>query len=182
LDDLLQRVQNVYANFTTMEADIYQINHFTQFDQNVESRGAIFVQGNSFVIEYTYPVYQFIKFHDDVITMFSREENIGIITRDGTDAITNVFNFQRLLSSRFNFIEMEGNHAIFTTDISIEGIVDLRVGINIRFDRIDRISYTDDMGNLITIMLNSQVFNQPLSRELNSFVIPIGTTVIQDDF
>ena len=178
-EQLLDRMGRKYQNFSTFEADIVQENSFTQINFNLSSRGKVFMQNNSVVIEFQEPLNQFIKLVNNEITIYSRQENIAIISSQGGGYTQALLQFSSLLNRDLRFIEKTGNILTFEVQNPIAASLNMKFFINESTELIERVTYSEDSSSLVTIQFQNQRFNQPLSKSINSFTIPNGTQIIR---
>ena len=178
--EIVQNLLNRYTSINTFEADLTQTNLFNEHDITLTSTGRIFIQGDTVVIEYIEPVYQFIKSSNNRLIIYSSDQNTAIISSEENQAVHLIFHFSNLLSQDINFISSSNNNAIFTIAIPIEELTDITLHVNIVNNTIDKISYEDDLSNSVIIEFSNQRFNRTLSKSINDFVIPEGTTIINN--
>jgi len=178
--EIVQNLLNRYTSINTFEADLTQTNLFNEHDITLTSTGRIFIQGDTVVIEYIEPVYQFIKSSNNRLIIYSSDQNTAIISSEENQAVHLIFHFSNLLSQDINFISSSNNNAIFTIAIPIEELTDITLHVNIVNNTIDKISYEDDLSNSVIIEFSNQRFNRTLSKSINDFVIPEGTTIIDN--
>ena len=180
-EQLLRRIDRKYQNFRTFEASIVQENFFSQINYTLSSTGNVYMQGESVVIEYNQPNYQFIKMINNEITIFSQLENTAIITQDSSLFTQALLQFSNILNNDLKFIEQNNNIVIFEVlKLPVSTIQNMRLYINERNDLIEKVSYNENSNNTVTIEFNNQKFNQTLSRPLNSFILPEGVIIIRN--
>ena len=103
---------------------------------------------------------------------------MAIKSTHDTETISSVFNLSNILAQKLVFHSRNENHLIFTATAVIASVEELKIHICERNQLIERISYSDDMDNIVTITLRNQRFNRALSRSIDSFVIPEGTSIM----
>jgi len=177
-ESIIQNLLNRYTRINSFEADLTQTNWFSDHDITLTSTGRIYIQGNTVVVEYIEPVYQFIKSEPNKSIIYSRDQNTAIISSDDIHAVHLIFHFSNLLSKDINLISITKTNAIFSVDIPLDEMTDITLHIDIENNTIDKIQYEDDMNNTVLIEFTNQIFNRILSRDINEFVIPDGTTII----
>jgi len=178
--DLIQNLKNRYLNLTTFEANFTQINYFSQHGITHESKGTFYLQNDTIILEYTAPDYQFLKSHNSLLTMYFQNENTAIIDTSENPITHTLLHFSNLLSQDFEFYRKENNLYVYTILNPMELAHDLKIHINNQTNTIDIISYSDEFNNIITIRLDNQRFNRPLTKTVGEFVIPDGTYIIQN--
>ena len=179
-DTILQSTKEKYLNITTYQAEITQENIFTQHDMSTHSKGQIFIDNDSIVLEYTEPDYYFLKVDKGEIVMYSEKENMAIINADNGSYGDMVLHFSSLMSKDFEFFEIIDDLYIFTITSPLETVQDLMIYINPIDALIETIKYSDDMDNKVIINIKNQLFNTELSRRIEDFVIPDDVSIIEN--
>ena len=178
--NILENISAKYSNISSFEADISQTNFFSQIDYTLESQGKIFIFHNSFVIEYLSPIYQFIKIENEIVTMYSQQENTAIVTSNAS-AFNNITSlFTEILTNKFVAGEVKNGLHEYTVLENFDSISNMKIFINENTNLLEKISYSDTEDNIVTINISNQVFNEALSKSIESFVIPENATIIYD--
>jgi len=178
-DDILKNVENRYKNFISFEATIIQTNYFTQLDYSLDSSGKVYMQNNNFVIEYQLPFYQFIKLKSGELTIYLDNEKTGIISNESDIYALAMFQFSKILNNDLNYFRKTANLLEFEVLTSIPNINNLRIFICEINELIEKIVYLDETENQVSIEFKNQLFNQPLSRDIDSFSIPSDASIIR---
>ena len=179
-ETILQSTKAKYLNITTYQAEITQENIFTQHDMSTLSKGQIFIDKKSIVLEYTEPDYYFLKVDNGEITMYSEVGNMAIINSDDGSYGNMVLHFSSLMSKDFEFFEIKDNLYIFTIISPLETVQDLMIYINPTDALIETIKYSDDMDNKVIINIKNQLFNTELRHKIEDFVIPDEVSIIEN--
>ena len=177
-DNLIQSLKSRYLNLNTFEATITQTNWFSEHDISLISKGTLFIEGYTVVIEYTEPTYQFMKTDGRTLTLYTQEQNTAIVTTDENSVMHLILHFSNLLNHDFILLDTIDDESIFQLVMPFEEVHDFRLHVNTANSIINKISYKDDMNNTVSISFENQRFNQRLNREVNTFTIPEGTTII----
>ena len=177
-DELIQNLKNRYLNLNTYEATITQTNWFSEHDISLVSKGTLFLQGHTVVIEYTEPTYQFMKTDGRRLTLYTQDQNTAIISTDENSVLHLALHFSNLLNHDFILLSANNNESIFQLSIPMEEVSDFRLYVDTVNTVINKISYKDDINNSVEIRFENQRFNQELSRNINTFTIPEGTAII----
>lgn len=178
LDELICKLQNKYNNIKTYEANINQINYFKEQDISLESKGKLFIENEAIVLEYTDPFYQFMKSESNLLTLYSKNENTAFISQDNNPVTSSVLHFSSLVNQDFLLLEKENNLFVYKLSKPVEPISDMKIFVS-KDAIIEKIVYSDDLNNIITIEISKQIFNKKLSRSISDFVIPDNATVIE---
>jgi len=178
--DIVTNVKNIYSNLDTFEADISQINYFSQIDQSLTSNGKLFIQNDSLVILYTEPAFQFIKLENNIITIYSRQENTAIITKDHNIFSQNIFKFSDLLNNELSFLSKDDSLLEYEININNQQIKNIKIYINEINYQIEKVSYSDDLNNIVNILISAQIFNHPLSQNIDEFALPNDVMIIEN--
>ena len=177
-DDLINLVQDKYLNTKTFQAELLQVNIFSMQNTQLESTGNIFIDNSNLVIEYTKPYYQFIKSTNEFLTIYSKNENTAFISENNKQVLTTILHFQSLVSQDLQFISLSDNLQKYKVLKPVEPLTSLYIFIDIKTNLINKISYTDDMDNLIILNFLNQRLNKPLTKPIESFIIPSNTNII----
>ncbi|MCL1826477.1 MAG: outer membrane lipoprotein carrier protein LolA [Candidatus Cloacimonetes bacterium] len=179
-DNLFLKTKEKYANIVTLEADFTQGNYYAIYDAANTSFGKIYIENDSFVMEYNEPEYYFFKLEGDQLTVYSEEHNTASVYVK-TDEYDGLFsNFLEVLSMEYSFIERERNYFIYSITHSNEEIVDFKIHINWRTEQLEKVIYEDNMDNQVVIIIENQVFDKPLSKQIKEFTIPKGTPTLTE--
>ena len=179
-ETIINNLKNRYLNFTTFEADIIQTNYFSDHEITLESKGSIFWHNDTIVLEYTEPVYQFKKSDNTSLILYFARENTAIVSTGENPVTHTILHFSNLLNQDFEYYGRRNDKFIFTVLSPIDKEQNIRLYINQSESLIETITYKDEFENTISITLQNQRFNQPLSKSVESFVIPQGTSIIQN--
>ena len=179
-DTILQLTKAKYLNITTYQAEITQENVFTQHDMSTHSKGQIFIDNDSLVLQYTEPDYYFLKVEKGKIIMYSEKENMAILNADDGSYGDMVLHFSSLMSHDFEFCEISEDLYIFKITSPLETVQDLMIYINPINALIETVKYSDDMDNRVIINIKNQVFNSLLEKKIESFVVPSDASIIEN--
>ncbi len=177
-DQLLEKVKTKYLEIKTLESNLSQTNNFTLQDISLVSNGKLFINNTNLVIEYTKPHYQFIKATDEFLTIYSKNENTAFITESNNQVITTLLHFHSLVSQDSKFIKKIDNLHHYQILKPIEPLKELHIFIDATTELITRISYIDDMDNVVTLDFSEQKLNSRLSKTIESFIIPSNVNII----
>ena len=180
-DKLLNDLRAKYDNIKTFEADITQSAHLAAWDMTTQAKGVFLIDNDIIVLEFTEPMRQFLKVQKNVMTLYMAEENTAYID-ENFDEKFGIFNLSEFLTTHntFELLKTENGFAVYNVKNLKEPNLKITMYLNPNTVLISRVEMIQPSGDVTTIELRNQRFNQRLSKRVGDFVVPQGASVIRN--
>ena len=180
-DKLLADLRAKYDTVKTFEADLNQTTFISALNITTNSSGILLIDNDVCVLEFTKPMRQFLKVEKNVLTMYLESENTAMI-HDGFNGNFGIFNLSDFVNhqNEFEFLKEENGFSVFKVKKLREPNLKITMHINPTSTLIAKVIMEQASGELTTIELNNQRFNQKLSKKVSDYVVPNGATIIKN--
>ena len=180
-DKLLNDLRAKYDGIKTFEADITQSAFIVAWDMTTEAKGVFLIDNDIIVIEFTEPMRQYLKIEKNVMTLYMAEENTAYVDNN-FDEKFGIFNLSEFLTThnRFELLRRENGLVVYNVINLKEPELKITMYLNPNTILISKVIMEQRTGDITTIELKNQKFNQRLSKRISDFVIPQGTEIIRN--
>ena len=180
-EKLLNDLRAKYDNIKTFEADIIQSAFIFALNINTNSKGILLIENNTFVLEFTEPMRQFLKVQKNVMMMYMENENTAFID-ENFDEKFGYFNLADFLNNQniFEFLKNENGFVIYKVQNLKEPDLKITMYLNQNDILIAKVEMEQKTGELTTIELHNQKFNQKLSKKMSEYVVPENAVIIKN--
>ncbi len=176
---LLQSIVKKYKDAQTLSCKIEQINTFPAQKKTLISKGLLLKNDNIYLIEFTTPNYQFVKFSDNEIIIYdAQSKSAHIVPKKSFPSFNPKTLFSEIEQGRFT-LDSSTNRFLLTIDSFKKQINQLEIVLSKNLDYIQSIQYEDQMGNEVKINLSKPEIDKKNKYNLKTYTYPKDTKVLK---
>ena len=158
-----------YDQIKTFQADVRQTSYYNELDIEKVSEGKIYYTDEKLALSYSKPANEKIIFIDNVINIYQAEQNILIKTAADSSLVTlNMGYFIKHYWDKETAVvtSLENNEYLIELKLvgeyALSNIQKVELRINLRSLLVERISYSDENLNQVTLELSNILLNEDI--------------------
>ncbi len=174
--EIIIQIAEKYLNTPFLSATIHQTNLYKLNNKKLESSGKLYKQNTQYLFEYQKPYYQFVKLDEKQIVLYDSKMKAAHIV-DGEKAFNPGIILNEIKKNNFKILK-KGSILCAQLDNYNEQLSEISVTLNPKTEELSTFSYTDGMGNKVTIELTKQNFTKS-GKKLDTINYPKDTKVFK---
>lgn len=176
---ILQNIVKNYQNAQTFSCKIEQVNTFPAQKKTLTSKGILIKDNLLYLIEFTSPTLQFIKFDESEISIYdSQNKTAHIISKKSFPSFNPETLFSEIEKGNFTLEKLKDSYLISIESFKKQ-IDTFEFIISPNQDYIKNIKYKDKMGNEVNLILSKPEINKKLKYDLKTYTYPKGTKILK---